>query len=174
MSPVDEAGNPIRDKDLRDILVGPKPVIKSPLGFFNSYSITYKREEDTIPKSLTSGNLIQKAIYSKGTYKGPKIDVEIDGGKTIIRTKNNSTEVESGKQSHLELEERTVEIPLPSEETKEIHDPRLENVDDIDQEMITVSKMSVQEFDVNPIVKIDNIGYVDVYVESEEESEENN
>jgi len=34
--------------------------------------------------------------------------------------------------------------------------------------------MSVQEFDVNPIVKIDNIGYVDVYVESEEESEENN
>lgn len=167
--PVDNAGNVVNNRSLKEILLGPKPVIKTPRGFYASRSINYQRTKANIPEKLTSGYLTQRAVHAQSTYEGPELRITVQNETVRVQSEGDSISVNAGESTEMALEERTVDILVMSEETKEIQDPRLNESSNSNHKTRTVAKTSVEKHDITPKIKIDNLGYSDVLEPADDE-----
>jgi len=151
------------DITLKDLLLRSKPVIKTSEGYYGRRSIMYQRSRNNAPKELNDDNTVQRAINIDEAYSHPELDVTIQGKEVQVRSEGQESTIEPEETDTLKLESRSVNIKTYSDATKEVEDPRLEMENDTNATTRTVAKREMKEFEINPIVNINNLGRIDVY-----------
>jgi len=157
------------DVTLKKLLSRPKPVIKTPKGYYGRGSVKYQRKHGNVPKRLNRDNTIQQAISVPSTYDGPVVHISIEGKKARVRSDDKETTIVPGESGGFELDKRKVEIEMPTNETKEVKDPRMKETSGLDKDTRTVAKWSKEEFKITPEIVINNLGELDVYEQKSSE-----
>lgn len=101
-----------------------------------------------------------------GNYEGPEIEITVQGDSVRIRSQNTSTTIAPGDSGQIRLQQETVLIRFHDGEIRQIVDLRLADEPHAEGNTRRIKKTSVEQIDVEPIAKINNIGYAQVYSNS--------